>query len=346
MLTIDGSYGEGGGQILRTTLALSITLGQPVRLRKIRAGRSKPGLAAQHLTCVQAAAEVCGGTLGGATLGSQEIELHPGPVRAGEYRFQIGTAGATTLVLQTVLPALLRAGGPSQVTITGGTNVPWSPPYEYLELVFGPTLGQMGLQFEVERRRVGFYPKGGGELVARVQPASRAQPLDWSQPGPVDSVVLRNVTARVPRHVLERQEREARRCLEERGLACEARSEETDSLSPGTMVFLSVRRQGGAGGFTGLGERGKPAEVVARQACEALVAYLDAGAARDCHLADQVLLYLALADGTSRFTTERTTQHLLTNAWVIEQFLGATFEIEGAEGEPGSVTARGHGWRP
>ena len=346
MLTIDGSYGEGGGQILRTTLALSVMLGRPVRLENIRAGRKKPGLAAQHLTGVSAAAEVSGGEVRGAELGSQQIELSPGPIRAGECRFDIGTAGSTSLVLQTVLPALCRADGPSEVTITGGTNVPWSPPFEYIDLVFAPALAELGLRLSVERRRLGFYPKGGGELVARVQPASGVRPIDWQEPGDIDIVLLRNITSGVPDHVLKRQEAEALRRLRNGDVPCKAHSQELRAYSPGTMLFLAAKRERGAGGFSSLGKRGKRAEEVATEAVHGLSAYLKSGAAIDCHLADQLLLYLALADGTSRFTTEAITLHLLTNAWAIEQFLGPAFEIEGDEGEPGRVTVRGHGWTP
>ncbi len=340
-IEIDGSYGEGGGQILRTSLALSALLERPLRMTRIRSQRKNPGLAPQHLTGVRAVAAVCEGRLQGAQVGSQELTLEPGSVCGGSYSFDIGTAGSTSLVLQTLLPPLLRAKAPSKVRVTGGTNVPWSPVFEYLDLTFRPAVTALGLQLQLERHKVGFYPKGGGDVAMSVQPLQSVKPARWTSAADNPLVLLRNLTARVPDHVNERQGARALQRLQQAGVHCREKSEKLPSRSPGTCLFIAAQAEGSFGGFTSLGERGKRAEQVADQAADEFLAFCRSGAAVDCHLADQLLIYLALAEGDSVFTTERITQHLLTNAWAIERFLGPRFEVEGSEGKPGQVTVRG-----
>ncbi|MGC9318847.1 MAG: RNA 3'-terminal phosphate cyclase, partial [Armatimonadota bacterium] len=266
MLTIDGSHGEGGGQVLRTSLALSALLGREMRIHSIRAGRSKPGLAAQHLAAVRAAAEVCGADTEGASMGSQELTFRPRDLRSGDYRFEIGTAGSTTLVLQTVLPPLLFARGSSVVRIHGGTNVRWSPPQEYIAEVFLPAIARMGASVELECITPGFYPRGGGCIEARVSHLRETlAPLRWRDRGELSSFKAFSVVeARLPSHIIRRQIEGARQALGSAGLRTETAHPE--SASPGTMLMVVAAFERGGGGFTALGERGRPAEEVGREA--------------------------------------------------------------------------------
>ncbi|MEN6401834.1 MAG: RNA 3'-terminal phosphate cyclase, partial [Armatimonadia bacterium] len=328
-ITIDGSKGEGGGQMLRTSLSVAAVAGQPVRLINIRAGRAKPGLAAQHLTSCRAVAEVCGGKLAGAEIGSQQVELHPGPVTGGEYHFDIGTAGSTSLLLQAVLPPLLFAASPSHLVLHGGTDVPWSPIFHYLDEVFLPTVRQMGVSARLECRRHGWYPAGGGEVQAWIEPLQGPlQALQWTQRGETTGAVAHSlVSEKLPMHIAQRQcqglQEALGKCL---ALPCEQHHE--PSHSHGTTCFAAVRFASGAGGFTSLGERGKPAEQVGVETGEALQAFLNLEATVDERLADQLLLYAILAQGRSAYLSPRLTGHLETNAWVIEQLLHVGTEFE------------------
>lgn len=340
MLTIDGSYGEGGGQVLRTSLTLSALLSRDVRIKNIRAGRPKPGLAAQHLACVRAAAEICEAQVTGARVGSTELVFMPGRLRGGRFRWDVGTAGAATLVLQTVLPCLLFARESSLLHITGGTNVPWSPAWEYLVHVFLPALAEMGARAEVECLRPGFYPKGGGLLEARIAPlGSSLHALQWADRGELRSLVAISVAeARLPAHIIRRQIEGARQALGHVGMRSE--SAHPRASSPGTMLMIAARFDRGAGGFTALGKRGRPAEQVGREAGEAAAQFLSGNATVDRHLADQLLLYAALAGGETVYVTEAVTDHLRTNAWVVEQFVEATIDIDHITGQ---VNIRGVG---
>ncbi|NLO08107.1 MAG: RNA 3'-terminal phosphate cyclase [candidate division WS1 bacterium] len=340
MLTIDGSYGEGGGQVLRTSLALSALLGRELRIEQIRAGRSKPGLAPQHLASVHATAGICGATVTGDRLGSQELTFIPGELRGGRHRLDVGTAGATTLVLQTILPALLFAADPSSVQIHGGTNVPWSPPQEYIAQVFLPALAAMGAEVRLDCMVPGFYPKGGGCIEARMTPLSAAlTPLEWSQRGQLRSLVAYSVAeARLPGHILKRQVEGARAALGSIGLRAETWHPHT--LSPGTMLTIAASFERGRGGFSAIGMRGKSAEEVGAEAGERAASFLGGSASVDRHLGDQLLLYAALAGGTTSFVTEEVTEHLRTNAWVIREFLEVQIEINE---DTGVVTVAGLG---
>jgi len=340
MMTIDGSFGEGGGQVLRTSLALAALLGRELRVEGIRAGRPKPGLAAQHLAGVRAAAEVCGARVEGARLGSTELTFVPGRIRGGHFRFDVGTAGATTLVLQTILPCLLFARETSHLRITGGTNVLWSPPQEYIAHVFLSAIAAMGARAELECLTPGFYPKGGGHIEARVMPIDAPLgPLHWRERGELRSLTAFSVVeARLPAHIIGQQIDGARRALGSAGLRTETAHPE--SASPGTMLMIAAGFERGAGGFAVLGERGRPAEDVGGEAGEQAAEFLAASSTVDRHLADQLLLYAAVAAGETAYVTEEVTEHLRTNAWVIQQFLDAEIEIDEAAGR---VTVRGVG---
>jgi RNA 3'-terminal phosphate cyclase (ATP) len=340
MRHLNGSYGEGGGQIVRTSLSLAALLGEPVTITDIRAGRAKPGLRPQHLTGVMALARLTRAEVTGATLGSRELTFRPRTIQGGSFYFDVaektGSAGAVTLVAQTLLPTLLAAREPTRLTIRGGTHVPLSPPAHYLAQVFLPALAALGAQVSCTLTRWGWYPRGGGEVLLSVQPQGRLTPCDWQQPLALEAFQALSAASRLPRLVIARQ---AQRLRERLGSGLPVAEVEAESLDPGSFVFL----WGPLAGFHALGARGKPAEQVADEAVEELLRFSRRGAALDRHLADQMLLYLARAAGPSVFTTEAITFHLLTNLWVIEEFLGPTFQVQGKLGEPGTITCRGHG---
>jgi len=340
MLHLDGSYGEGGGQILRTALSLAALLETPVSLENIRARRAKPGLRPQHLTAVRALAKVSQAEVSGAVLHSQELIFRPRAPRPDNYLFDVaektGSAGSATLVAQALLPPLLQALQPSTLTIRGGTHVPWSPPAHYLMHVFLPALAHMGARVTMELIRWGWYPRGGGEIRLEIQPARRFNPVDWLLPPPFAAFQAVSAISRLPEHIMHRQARRLKERLEEQ-LPVEL--VEASGLDPGSFVFL----WGPQAGFNALGARGKPAEKVADEAADAYLTYRDRQGAMDRHLADQMVLYLAQARGASTMITEEITSHLLTNLWVIEQFLGPRFRIEGQLGEPGVITCQGAG---
>ncbi len=343
VVTIDGSYGEGGGQILRTALALSAILGRPVELVNIRAGRKKPGLQPQHLAGVRAIAEIVGAEVHGAELGSSLLHFIPGPITGGSYRCDVGTAGAVSLVFQTILAPLAFAKTPSVLTITGGTHVPWSPPAPYVSEIFLPMVAGMGLIASWQVQRAGFYPRGGGEVRAAVQPLTRLNSLDLSDRGKLLAIRGVSAVAGLPRRIAERQEARIRRRLADTGCEVAVEIAELDAACPGDSLFLWAECERSRAGFGALGERGKPAERVADEVSDELLHFLAGGAATDPHLADQLVILMALASGRSVLSTAQVSQHLLTNLWTIQQFLPVVMSSEGRIGEPGRVTIDGSG---
>ncbi len=325
---IDGSYGEGGGQILRTSLALAALTSRPLRITRIRAGRAKPGLAAQHLTAARAVAALCGGRLRGDDFGSQDLELLPGEVRGGSYEFDIaeerGSAGSVGLVLQALLPALLAAGE-ANVTIHGGTNVAWSPCFEYLACVFAPCLALLGPRLDLSRPRAGFYPHGGGTLTAHIAASRPLRPLRLQDPPVLRDLVLHSVVSdRLPAHIGPRQIKGARRALADAGhdlSLCRETDDRPPSGGPGTGILAAARLDTGFAGFSAVGERGRPAEKVGAVAGSELARFLSSRAHLDRYLSDQILLYAAFADGDSTWATTEVTEHLRTHAHVLRHFL-------------------------
>lgn len=339
MLHLDGSYGEGGGQILRTALSLAAVTGVPVRIERIRAGRPKPGLRPQHLTAVQALARVCQAEVTGANLGSQALTFKPGVPKAGHYLFDVaqrtGSAGSVSLIAQALLPPLLMAAGaPTTVILKGGTHVPWSPPVHYLSHVFLPALALMGAKVDLALERWGWYPKGGGEVHLKIAPARGLTGIEWRTPAAPIAFQALSAASKLPEHVARRQAARLTARLKDK---VPVEIIPASGLDPGSFVFL----WGPRAGFGALGARGKPAEQVADEVAEAYLTFLKSGAALDRHLADQILLYLALARGPSTFTTATVTSHLITNIWVIEQFLGPKFEVRGNLGELGEILCQG-----
>jgi RNA 3'-terminal phosphate cyclase (ATP) len=340
VIDLDGSFGEGGGQILRTSLALALLTGKPFHLRNVRARRHKPGLQPQHLMSVRAAAAVGGADTRGASIGSTDLEFHPGAVKPGLYRFDIGTAGATSLVLHTLYLPLLLADRASDLTLSGGTHVDKSPCYHFLETTWRRYLGLLGLHVGLKIERPGFYPRGGGVVEARLEPGPRLRGLTLERRGPV-TVTGFSAVAGLPEHVARRQARRAAFRLQQRyGWDVDIPQVGWPG-GPGSVLALVVQTSPVPALFFGLGARGKPAERVADEAFDQAAAYLDAApAAVDCHSADQLVLPLALAEGPSEYTVSEVTLHLTTNVAVIRRFVDRDIVCEGEEGKPGRVLIR------
>lgn len=339
VIHIDGSQGEGGGQILRTSLGLSLRTGRPVQIEGIRAGRAKPGLMRQHLTAVGAAAAVGGAVVTGDELGSTRLSFTPGTVVAGDYHFSVGTAGSAALVLQTVLPALLVASAPSRLTLEGGTHNPQAPPYDFLACSFAPLVRRLGAGLDVRLVRPGFFPAGGGCLEVVVTPAPRLVPFDLSRRGEPRSRRAIALVSRVPGRVAARELEVVRARLGFRPEQTEAR-ETSDGRGPGNVLSLVFEHEHVTEVVTGFGERGVRAEVVAERACEEAATYLRHGAPVGEHLADQLVLLLALAGG-GRFVTGPLTPHTVTNIEVVKSFLPVHIDVRPETDATWSLFVRG-----
>lgn len=341
VIEIDGSQGEGGGQMLRTALSLSCITGKRFRIRNIRKSRAKPGLMRQHLVAVQAAARISGAELSGAVLGSEEVTFAPGPVRAGDYLFDVGTAGSTPLVVQTIVPPLATSAGRSRLWLIGGTHVPFSPPWHYLWQVFAPTVASLGIKLRFTLESCGFYPRGGGRIGCQVEPAGRLSPLNLTGRSKLLRVSGYSAVGNLPRHIAERQSHAALTLLKEElgpSVAMEVAIQEVKALGQGSFIFLKAEYEQVVAGFSALGERGKPAERVGAEAALELVAHHRTGSPVDPHLADQLVLYLAQAGGSSVFATSRLSSHLITNLMVTACFLEMESQVDGELDQPGTVT--------
>jgi RNA 3'-terminal phosphate cyclase (ATP) len=321
MLTVDGSQGEGGGQVLRTSLALSLVTEESFRIVNIRAGRTKPGLLRQHLTAVQAAASISSAQVEGAFLGSREIVFRPQKARGGDYAFSVGTAGSATLVLQTILPALLRAGEPSSLVLEGGTHNPHSPPFDFLARAFLPLIRRMGPRVGAHLERPGFYPAGGGRFRAKVEPCATLNRIDLLERGEIRAHHGKAIVAGLPRSIAEREIH----VLSER-LGWERSLFHAETLEgargPGNVVLVDVESENLTEVFTGFGERGVRAETVAERLAAEVADYLEAFAPVGVHLADQILVPFALAGGGA-FRTLSPSLHTKTQVQVIRAFLGS-----------------------
>ena len=345
MIEIDGSYGEGGGQIIRTALSLSCLFQQPFRIFNIRKNRRKPGLRPQHLTCVKAAQQITGATVRGDYRESAELFFSPGKVRSGCFSFDIGTAGSTSLVLQTLIPALAFSGHETAIALTGGTHVPFSPSFHYLSTVFLRFLEKIGIRVRLSLEAYGFYPRGGGRIQADIFPAERINPLVIRDRGNFLELFGHSGVGNLPLSIAERQ----RNAFLKKIMLILKNSREPmdidllDVKTPGKGTFLDIaaRFDQSIAGFTGLGAIGKKAESVGEEAAGEYIKYFRTDAAVDSHMADQICLYLSLCNRESYFTASAITNHLLTNLWVIGLFHEIRYSLKGEPGEKGTLRIQG-----
>jgi RNA 3'-terminal phosphate cyclase (ATP) len=330
-LTIDGSQGEGGGQVLRSSLTLSLLTGRPLVIENIRAGRKRPGLGQQHRTAVAAAAEVSRAEVEGNAVGSSRLVFRPGAVRAGQYTFRVGTAGSATLVFQTVLPALMLADGESHLTLEGGTHNPLAPPVDFLAKSYLPLLRRLGPAVDVDLARPGFYPAGGGRFTAQIRPARQLGRLELTRRGDLRTRRVRAVVANLPRHIAQR---ECRTIADQTGWEedCFSIEEVSGSRGPGNVVMIELEAENVTEVFTGFGRLGVRAEEVALHALREAQDYLAAGVPVGKHLADQLLLPLGvgahLGSGGGEFRTTALSLHATTHLGILRQFLDLDAVVE------------------
>jgi RNA 3'-terminal phosphate cyclase (ATP) len=325
MIQLDGAAGEGGGQILRTALSLSMITGQAFRIENLRAGRAKPGLLRQHLTAVLAAAEVCGASVDGAVLGSTALSFTPGTVRSGEYKFAVGTAGSATLVLQTLLPALMVAKGRSVVSVEGGTHNMAAPPFDFLQKTFLPLVRSMGPEITIRLHRYGFYPAGGGGISMEINPVDRLSELHLPLEMACTEITATAIVANLPGHIAARELAAVAERLEIAKDGLET-VETKNSVGPGNVLMVECHAEEVVHVFTGFGKVGVSAEAVAGVAISQARKFIECKVSADEHLADQLLLPMAIGGGGS-FSTWELSNHSLTNMTVIKAFLNVRFEI-------------------
>lgn len=350
MLEIDGSMGEGGGSVLRLSLALAAVKTKPIKIYNIRVNRSNSGLGNQHLSGVKALKKLTNAEVEGAELRSEKVTFKPNKIRSGEIKVDIGTAGSTTLILQAVIIPAAFANNPVNFEIIGGTDNPYAPPIDYFKNVTIPVLEKIGHQTNVQLVKRGHYPKGGGKIKATVEPIDMLDSLKLTDRGEVTKIFGRSHCVKLPGHIAKRQAKSAEEKLNEKGYETNIEVEfyeksQDPHLSPGTGIVLWAKTENGSVlGSNSLGEKGKPAEKVGREAAERLIQQLETGKAFDCYLTDQLIPYFALGSGKSEITTTELTSHTLTNLKLVEKIIGADTMVEGEEGEPGKITVEGIGF--
>ncbi|TFF68626.1 RNA 3'-terminal phosphate cyclase [Candidatus Thorarchaeota archaeon] len=350
MIEIDGSHGEGGGQILRTSVGLSALTMTPVRVINIRAGRKTPGLRNQHIAGIELTGRLVDAETRGLSEGSMEIQFRPRERRAGRFVYDIGTAGAISLVLQAVVPAAAFAPGPVEFEIRGGTDVAWSPPIDYMKNVFAPMVGKLGVNLSIEMVRRGHYPRGGGLVRCHVEPVTKIVVQDLLEFSEIDHITGISHCVRLPHHVAERQAKSAESRLRQKGvtdITIETESYPKDNdphLGPGSgIVIWAESTDGHRLGADSLGARGKPAEKVGNEAAGRLLDSLSTGMAIDPNLGDMLVPYMALSSEEMRIGLTEITGHLKTNLWVVERILGCSAKLEGRLGESGVLSIAGAG---
>lgn len=341
MIHIDGNLGEGGGQILRTSLSLAAITGEPVTVDNIRASRDKPGLRSQHLTGALAVARICSAEIEGAQVGSTRLTFKPGQIESGEYEFDVAavqtSAGSVNLIVQTIIWPLAFGPKKSRVVIKGGTHVPFAPTSNYISEVFLPVVARMGLACRYSVIRSGYYPSGGGEVRLEIPAVEQLKPISATQRSGQMHVDLTSAVSNLPVSIAQRQLDTAKKRLCEIGVRPEATIKEYPSQGKGTVVFICCYDSDARGGFQGLGALKKRAERVSDEACDEFEDYYDSNAAFDKYLADQLIIPAALADGLSEFTTAEVTSHLLTNISIVEAFLPVKFRVGGDTGTAGRM---------
>jgi RNA 3'-terminal phosphate cyclase (ATP) len=324
MVTIDGSYGEGGGQILRSSLALSLVTGKPFSIHNIRAGRKKPGLMRQHLTAVNAAAEIGLAAIEGNRIGSQAFTFEPEMIKPGNFHFATGSAGSCTLVFQTILPALLMAGEPSEIILEGGTHNPYAPPFDFLKKAFLPVINRMGPSVDAVLEKPGFYPAGGGRFKVSVNPAGLNR-INLLERGNITNQTARASVANLPVSIANRELKVVREKLEWNKEVLKA-VEVENSQGPGNILTLEIESENITEVFTGFGEKGTSAEKVAKRAVKSVLEYLAVNVPVGRYLADQLLIPMALAGG-GKFRTLSPTKHTKTNVEIIKNFLDVEIAV-------------------
>ncbi len=341
IIEINGSQGEGGGQIIRTALSLSVITGKAFRITGIRAGRRQTGLKEQHLTCVRACRTISQAAVEGDSVGSSALTFIPGETRPGDYHFNISTAGSTSLVFQCIFFPLALTSGHSSISITGGTHVLWSPSFDYLRSLWLPTMKKLGFHGELTLERAGYFPVGGGKIAAHVEPVKKLENLSSLNRGRLKKLAIFLGSSNLPSTSRERMKKTLQNTLE--SYLALISFQEGDLPSPGRNAFVTIHAtfEHTQACFTDVGERGKPSEDVAATASNHFLAYMARKGSLDEHMTDQILLPLALVQqGSSTCTISHVSQHLLTNAAIIRKFLDVTVEIEGAENSEGSITVR------
>lgn len=350
---IDGSIGEGGGQILRNAVSLSAVLLKPVKIKNIRVKRSNPGLRPQHLTAVKAVAALSSAEATGLSVGSLEISFKPmRRLQGGSYKFDAGTAGSTTLILQSLMPAMCYASKPVQVELIGGTNNPMAPPVEYLQEVLLPVIEKMGGRFKIELVKRGFYPKGGGIVKANSMPVNILKPVRLVEFKNVKKIRGLSYSCRLPGHIVERIAGTAENILRREGYDIDVRREVLQqdnpkcSLDPGCGIILIVELEDGVTiGVDKLGERGVPSEKIGEEAARMLLDEISRDAPVDRHLGDQLVIWACLAEGTSQYRVTNLTKHTITSLELCKILTNVQVEVDGVEGGPATITIEGIGLR-
>jgi RNA 3'-terminal phosphate cyclase (ATP) len=335
-ITIDGSAGEGGGQVLRTSLALSMLTGKPIEIVNIRSRRRNPGLQAQHVESVRAAQRVTAADLQGDHIGSGYIRFSPGKVKGGKHEIRIGTAGSTSLVLHTIYLPLSFAEEDSDILITGGTHVPWSPTFDFLKNCWLYFADLLGLKIDLTLNRAGLYPQGGGEIHVRVSHVPRLLPVNITERGNLEKIRIYSAHTNLTDEVAQRQARQSVKLV---GHLCSTETEVTElpSLSRSTAFSVTGIFRNTRCCYTSLGERGKRAEVVAEEACNQFFEFMKTGATIDEYMADQIVLPLSFATGMSVLLVSKVTNHLLTNIATIQKFVDVDINLIGKLGETGKM---------
>jgi RNA 3'-terminal phosphate cyclase (ATP) len=337
-ILVDGSLGEGGGQVFRTSLTLSLLTKKPLHIRNIRANRSSPGLRHQHLTSLQAACRISNANVAGDLLGSQEVFFSPGDIKSGKYAFEIPTAGSTSLVLQTIFLPLAFVSNSSQVVINGGTHVRWSPTYQYLEWQWLSWMEKIGFVGSLKLNNCGYYPEGGGQITCDIFPAGKLKSLNIYERGRMIQIRGCSGVSNLAPEIAKRQRHRLVNRIGSRYPLNDIRSLSYPAKGKGTFLVVVAELEGSMACFSALGEKGKRAEAVADEIVEQVDNFMNTPGCVDPYLPDQLLLPLCFSKGQSRIHTSKITSHLITNAEVIQHFLPIQFTISGKLDQPGILT--------
>jgi RNA 3'-phosphate cyclase len=328
LLEIDGSYGEGGGQILRNAVAFSNIFKKPVRITKIRANRPNPGIKAQHYVAIKSIAEICDAEVSGLEIGSPELEFKPGEIKAGRYKFDVGTAGSITLVFQACILACVKAKEPITISLTGGTDVKWSPSWDYFENIYVPLLKKMGINVFPKLILRGYYPKGGGEAVITIKPCDKLKPLKLKEENEFTNVSGKINISNLPDHIITRMRHMAIKTFLKNNIMTSIDVDQTTSLSPGVGITLWAQTKDAILGNTMLGEKSVSSEEIGQNAANNLLKEIESEVNLDIYAFDQILPYMVLAkkQGESSCKIRELTNHASTNMWLLQQFFDAKFE--------------------